>query len=284
MSTDTAPAAAARPTRSRVASRLVPVSMLVAFLFACTSGVENSGPNGVVEVEGEGEKAPSVGECRMLTADDVAQPANSTNPIDCDQPHTAQTILVSTFSSKFDTAAYGDPVVSRAAYVSCSKAFRRYLGADESLSLRTVLSWAWFRPTETEWAAGDRRFRCDLVGGGEQSQDYVTLPRSAKKLLAGRPDDKWMVCASGPTVAGSVKVPCSEPHSWRAVTTIKLGEPDDAYPGDRVAEVRTKEFCSDSVSAWLNYPVQFDFGFTWFRKAEWQAGNRRSICWAKTEQ
>ena len=33
-----------------------------------------------------------------------------------------------------------------------------------------------------------------------------------------------MVCAQGATVSGSVKVPCSEKHDWRAVTTIVLGE------------------------------------------------------------
>ena len=45
----------------------------------------------------------------------------------------------------------------------------------------------------------------------------------------------------------------------------------------------TRDFCSDSVGAWLNYPVDYDFGYTWFHEAEWEAGNRRSVCWAKTE-
>ncbi len=57
-----------------------------------------------------------------------------------------------------------------------------------------------------------------------------------------------------------------------------------AYPGDRVAETRTRDFCSKSVGAWLNYPVDYDYGYTWFHEAEWKAGNRRSICWAKTKE
>ena len=32
-----------------------------------------------------------------------------------------------------------------------------------------------------------------------------------------------------------------------------------------------------------SYPVDYDFGYTWFHEAEWEAGNRRSVCWAKTE-
>jgi hypothetical protein len=92
------------------------------------------------------------------------------------------------------------------------------------------------------------------------------------------------VCASGETVSGSVKVPCTETHDWRAVTTISLGDAKDAYPGDRLAEVKTRDFCSKSVGAWLTYPVDYEFGYTWFHEAEWNAGNRRSVCWAKTAE
>ena len=77
-------------------------------------------------------------------------------------------------------------------------------------------------------------------------------------------------------------MPCSEPHTWRAVTTIKLGDEGDPYPGDRLVEVTTRDFCSESVGRWLGYPADYDFGYTWFHEAEWQAGNRRSVCWAKT--
>jgi hypothetical protein len=34
----------------------------------------------------------------------------------------------------------------------------------------------------------------------------------------------------------------------------------------------------------MNYPVDFDYGYTWFHEAEWKAGNRRAICWARTDQ
>ena len=78
------------------------------------------------------------------------------------------------------------------------------------------------------------------------------------------------------------KIPCTEPHDWRAVTTIKLGESNDPYPGDRASQIRTRDFCSDSVGAWLGYPVTYDYGYTWFQEPEWLGGNRRSVCWAKT--
>ena len=39
---------------------------------------------------------------------------------------------------------------------------------------------------------------------------------------------------------------------------------------------------ADSVGAWLGYPPEYDYGYTWFHEGEWNAGNRRSVCWAAT--
>ena len=150
--------------------------------------------------------------------------------------------------------------------------------------LRTIVSWAWFRPSETAWDNGARWYRCDIVGGSASSETYRPLPETAEGMLLGRPDDRWLVCATGETVAEGEKVPCTQKHDWRAATTIKLGEPDDAYPGDEVVASRTKSFCATSIKAWLNYPARFEFAYTHFHEAEWEAGNRRSVCWAKTSE
>ncbi len=229
------------------------------------------------------EDMPALGACRVLTPADVAEPSNSTTAVDCGTDHTAETYAVGSLPSRFADVEYDDRGLGAYAYKTCASAFMKFLGADESLVMRTVLSWAWFRPSEAAWDGGSRWYRCDVIGGGEQSASYVDLPKSAEGILLGRPDDQWLVCVDGESVDAGAKIPCSEAHAWRAVTTIKLGEAADDYPGDRLAEVRTRDFCSDSVGAWLNYPVDYDFGYTWFHEAEWDAGNRRSVCWAKTE-
>jgi len=234
------------------------------------------------------EEPPTLGDCRLLTPEDVAEPADTTEPVDCGEPHTAETFAVGQLPDRFADADYGDDDLGSWAYATCSKAFEKFLGADESLVMRTIVSWAWFRPTEESWDDGARWYRCDVVGGGEQTKEYVELPETAEGLLLGRTQDAWMVCADGPTVSGSVKVPCTEPHQWRAVTTInlkeRLGGLGKPYPGDRIVEVTTRDFCSSSVAYWLGSPVDYEFGFTWFHEAEWDAGNRRSVCWAKTDQ
>ncbi|WP_141013578.1 septum formation family protein [Nocardioides sambongensis] len=232
--------------------------------------------------------APENGVCRNLDPADVEMPANATEVVDCGQPHTAETFAVDELPAEFDDSEYTSKDLSSFAYRACTDAFMEHMKADESTVLRTILTWAWFRPSEKAWDEGARWYRCDVVGGriehqGE-SDEYRPLPETTAGLLAGRPEDRWMTCAAGPSVAEGTKVACNQRHDWRAVTTIKLGEPDDPYPGDEVAESRTRSYCQKSVEAWLNYPSVFDFGYTYFHEAEWDAGNRRSVCWAQTDE
>lgn len=254
------------------------VALAIALLSGCGPDLgENVDPDQVDAV-----KVPEIGACRVLTVDDVAQPTNATRTIDCSSTHTAQTYAVGSLPSDFEDADYDDPELGQFAYQTCGGKLQRFLGADESLTMRTIITWVWFRPSEKAWDDGARWYRCDAIGGNEMNERLLPLPETAEGLLQGRPADRWLVCVAGPSVAEAARIPCSERHDWRAVTTIKLGEADDPYPGDRAVEDQTRDFCSDSVGAWLNYPVDFDYGYTWFREAEWAAGNRRSVCWAKT--
>lgn len=263
--------------------RTLAVLLATLLLGAGCSSTEEQGTNLDPE-QVDAVEAPELGTCRVLTPSDVAEASNATRAVECSEAHTAQTYAVGSLPDELADVAYDDDALGDFAYRTCSRKFAKFVGGDESLVMRSVVSWAWFRPTEDAWNEGARWYRCDIVGGGDQSKSYVDLPAEAKGLLSGRIDDDWVVCAAGPTVAGSARVPCSEPHVWRAVSTIKLGEPEDSYPGDRVVEVQTRDFCDKSVGALLDYPVSYDFAYTWFHEAEWEVGNRRSVCWAKTER
>ncbi|MCW2849854.1 MAG: hypothetical protein JWR90_3828 [Marmoricola sp.] len=227
--------------------------------------------------------APSLGACYQLKPSDTDASSNTTPAISCSKPHTAQTFAVGTLPASTGKA-YDSPGHGKWIFPTCERAFERFLGVDESLAMRVQLSWAWFRPSERGWKKGARWYRCDLVGGSSDATAYAALPGTAKGLFAAKPPEQWLKCAQGATVLKSTKVACTQPHNWRAISTIKLGDPKDPYPGDRVSEVRSRDYCSDSVGAWMNYPVEYDFGYTWFHEAEWKAGNRRSICWAKTNR
>jgi hypothetical protein len=259
--------------------------VLLASLLIATTGLagcgeeqgNNTDPDQVDSVE-----VPKLGACRVLGPEDVAAKSNATKIVDCEERHNAETFAVGDLPDELRDEDYDSEDLGAFAYRTCSEKFQAFLGADESLVMRTVLSWAWFRPSEKAWDKDARWYRCDVVGGGEQSKRFVDLPTTAAGLLEGKPKDRWLVCVNGASVQSSPKIPCTETHNWRAVTTIKLGEPDDPYPGDRLVEVRTRDYCSDSVGAWLGYPPEYDFGYTFFHEGEWKAGNRRSVCWAKT--
>lgn len=229
-------------------------------------------------------RPPAVGLCRMLSAADVAEPSNESRPLACSEPHDAETFAVGPLPRSIAGKKYGDPALDRWAYATCSEAFSAYLGTDDSTAMRSLLSWIWFRPTEAAWKKGARWYRCDVLGGAPTQHTFADLPTTTKDLLRGRGDDHWMACAKGRSVARSTKVPCSAMHDWRAATTIKVGEPGEPYPGDAAVRAKTKTYCADSIDAWLGYPTDYDFGYTWFGAQEWAAGNRRSVCWAGTSQ
>lgn len=228
---------------------------------------------------------PAAGVCRMLTTAQVADSANAKGVVPCSEPHDAETYASGALPHRFAGADYDDPAIETWAYAACTKAFPTYLGTDVSTAMRSLLTWVWFRPTRDAWSAGARWYRCDVLGGSAaQREKYLDLPTTTKDLLKGRGDDHWMACAKGKSVDSAAKVPCSMDHDWRAATTIKLGEEDSKYPGDAAAKAKTKSYCAESIDAWLGYPADYDYGYTWFGEHEWRAGNRRSVCWARTTE
>ncbi len=261
------------PKVLHVLLRLVLPLLLV--LGACTPGGDAQ--------EAVPTEPPRPGQCRMLTAEQVGAPVDDTEPVGCDEPHTAQTYATGTFPRDVAGDEIDDEALGEHLFADCNSRFRAFVGrGDESLVMRSTVTWSWFRPPQAAWDAGARWWRCDVVGGGEQSPALLELPADAEDLLAGKPDDRWLACADGPTVSSAPTVPCSQEHTWRAVTTIVLGDAAAEYPGDDVVRARTRAFCSGSVEAWLGYPVAYDYGYSYFGETEWAAGNRRSICWART--
>jgi len=225
---------------------------------------------------------PQLGACRNLTANDLTQASNATRTVACSAPHDAETFAVGSLPGRFADASYDDSGVADWAYATCERDFVSHLGSDESTAMRSLVSWVWFRPSSTAWDHGARWYRCDAVGGDPHGASFIDLPTSTKNLLRGSSAGEWMACVKGSTVDSGVRVPCTQPHDWRAVTTIKLGTSTTAYPGDSEVVSKTKAYCADSVQAWLGYPKNFDYGYTYYGQREWQAGNRRSVCWAHT--
>lgn len=263
----------------------MPRRLVRALAVALVLGPVLSGCSAPLQPETAADKTspPALGACYQLTPKDTTSPSSNAAAVDCGAQHTSETFAIGTLPAEtgkdYDASGHG-----RWIYDRCERAFEKFVSVDESQALRVQLSWAWFRPSERGWDKGARWYRCDLVGGSAEATVYRDLPKTAKGLFRAEPPEKWLTCARGETVLKAEKLPCTEKHDWRAVTTIKVGAPDDPYPGDRLVQVRSRDFCSDSVGAWMNYPVSYQFGYTWFHEAEWKTGNRRSVCWSRTSQ
>ena len=230
--------------------------------------------------------APELGACRALAPEDVTKPSDESDPVDCTEQHTAQTFVVGSFPEKITRgAAWESPELGSYIYTECSDRFAKFVGGDDSIRTRAMVSWAWFRPTKDQWQDGARWFRCDIVGGTPAASSYAALPRNAKGLFARGPVEKWMQCVNGATISAAPATPCTQKHTWRAISIVKLaGKPKEKYPGEKILESRSRTFCSEQVNAYLKYEQpEYEFAFSWFGKAEWKAGNRTAVCWAKTE-
>jgi hypothetical protein len=115
------------------------------------------------------------------------------------RPHTAETYAVGRAARPtYEDAAYDAGRSGRSPTRPAAEEVRQaFLGADESLVMRTVVSWAWFRPSEKAWDEGARWYRCDVVGGGEAEQGVRRpAPTPRKGCCSASPDDRWMVCAT----------------------------------------------------------------------------------------
>lgn len=226
-------------------------------------------------------KAPANGACRSLTLPDLSARISNAKEVPCSSPHNAQTFIVATFPPSVGTSDQS-LALGAYAYQVCAPAFETYLGASDSLVLRIQLSWAWFGPTSDAWKRGARWFRCDVVGAPADLSSLADLPQTVKNLLINVPSDQWLTCATGAVFSERSEVSCAQAHTWRAVTAAKLGQPSDPYPGDHLSEILANNYCSDAIAAYFDYADTYEFGYTVFHAAEWKAGNRRAICWAKT--
>ena len=108
--------------------------------------------------------------------------------------------------------------------------------------------------------------------------------RDRQGPAARQPTTAGWSASTAPSVAGSARsrapsrttgAPSPRSSSARTTTTTPATGWSRSTPA---TSARTRS------APGSNYPVDYDFGYTWFHEAEWEAGNRRSVCWAKTDQ
>jgi Septum formation len=228
---------------------------------------------------------PTVGDCRELSYADISLYSNDAKPADCSKSHTAFTFAVEQLPDDiaFDGVKIENDAVQSAAAKSCQDAYVGYIGGGTSDRALTRLTVTYFVPNQAGFDAGAHWVRCDIVA----LQSDNSLSELPKKLEGFLDDDKsadYDVCSRGdPSDAASNLVMCTQDHTYRAVTAIRLGDSNAAYPGEQTTLTEGKQQCKETIADLLGVSGGFTFSWTYPSASDWSAGQRFGYCWNESD-
>ncbi|MBA2445905.1 MAG: septum formation family protein [Nocardioidaceae bacterium] len=228
--------------------------------------------------------APEVGECHKLTFSDVGLFSNQAKEVSCGGTHTASTFMVETLPERiaFEGVDIQNAAVQTSAAETCKAAFPAFIGGDAPMRALARLTATYFLPKQRDFDLGARWVRCDVIALQSQ-QALGPLPSKVKGLLDDQDalDEVGLCSTAEPGVEVSTLVMCTQPHEFRALAAVRLGDNDAAYPGVVRAE-DTGQQCEELVSEELGVEGGFTYGWTFPSAADWTAGQRIGYCWNKT--
>ena len=229
--------------------------------------------------------APVLGACYRLSYDEAIAPTNDDIPVSCDKGHTTQTFAVGQLdlvSNGHLLAVDSDEVRGQVAQ-RCSGQLAPYVGAtDEQLRL-SLLRPVWFTPTIEESDAGAAWYRCDVIAvtGDKRLAKFDHNLSKALKAPEGRTE--FAMCGTAqPGTAAFGQVLCREDHTWKAISVLDLAEnaENGRYPGDQVVRDAGQDPCADAARAIASDALDYEWGYEWPTKDQWQAGQTYGRCWS----
>ena len=141
----------------------------------------------------------------------------------------------------------------------------------------------WFTPTIEQSDAGAAWYRCDViaVAGDKKLAKIDHDIFEALKKPEGR--DRVRPVRHRPARhRGVQRVLCREDHSWKAISVIDLSKKSDdgRYPGANAVKDAGQTACADAARAIAADALDYEWGYEWPTKDQWQAGQTYGRCWA----
>ncbi|WP_238017113.1 septum formation family protein [Dactylosporangium sp. AC04546] len=282
--------------RKRLSAVRALTLVAVLLLAGCAkpAGTDGDLVNGWAAQPSASYTVPAVGTCVTGGGISAFEPsAAPVTTVDCAQEHTAEVVLVGTFSGPAAAAAAppawdSDP--SRAAYAECSKAATAYVGAD----WHTGRLFPWFSlPKEAAWKGGARQYVCGLA----EAEDDLFAPKARTgSLKDGLKDPKPLaltcvrldgsdVSPEGfyRTVEAVTPVGCTEPHDTEFVGTWTAAA--GAYPDAKRLNELASDGCYGKIAAFLGLSQLqlYERGdvytfWTGLTANQWKLGDRVAHC------
>ena len=81
------------------------------------------------------------------------------------------------------------------------------------------------------------------------------------------------------------RVLCREDHSWKAISVLDLADQakkgtKNGYPGVAVVREAGQTVCADAARAIASDALDYEWGYEWPTKDQWQAGQTYGRCWS----
>ncbi len=277
-------------------TRLVPLALTAALLLAgCTSEGEDEpkaddspspSPTATATAEPTPPPAPpAVGACYRLSYDEAVAPTNADSPVSCDKGHTSQTFAVGQIDLVVNghLLAVDSDTVRKQVANRCPGKLAAYVGATVPQLRLSLLRPVWFTPTIEQSDLGAGWYRCDVIavaGDSKVAKIDSNISRALAKP-AGRAE--YAMCGTAqPGTPAFNRVLCREDHSWKAISVLDLAEAAKAggYPGENVVRDAGQEVCADAARAIAADALDYEWGYEWPTKDQWQAGQTFGRCWA----
>ena len=229
--------------------------------------------------------APALGACYRLSYDEAVAPTSEDSPASCAKGHTTQTFAVGQLDQvtnghllAVDSDAVRTQVANR-----CPAQLAAYVGATEEQLRLSLLRPVWFTPTIEQSDAGAAWYRCDViaVSGDKQVAKIDHDISGALKKPEGRAE--FALCGTAqPGTAAFARVLCREDHSWKAISVIDLSKTskNDGYPGVAKVKGAGQTVCADAARAIASDALDYEWGYEWPTKDQWQAGQTYGRCWS----
>ena len=228
---------------------------------------------------------PALGACYRLSYDEALAPTNSETAASCDKGHTSQTFAI----GQLDLVANGhllaidSDTVRQQVANRCPPQLAAYVGATPEQLRLSLLRPVWFTPTIEESDAGADWYRCDAIAvtGDRILAKFDHNVSEALATPAGRAEFAMCGTAEPGTPAFS-QVLCREDHSWKAIRVIDLAEQakGGGYPGQDAVREAGQDVCAEAAREIASDALDYEWGYEWPTKDQWQAGQTYGRCWS----
>jgi hypothetical protein len=227
--------------------------------------------------------APKVGDC-WATSPALIEPLTwkGKAAVPCAQEHNSVTYVVGTLpgATSYSVISAKGPQTVKAVQESCgSEAAQTYLGHPSPYAVLRINT-AIFAPTQAQWAAGARWFRCDLgspvrLWDPKLTYQWQPLPVNIRAAVA-KDDTPYRNCFNGSlsesftsNLADIGK--CGDGPRWLFTKYVDLAtKAGEAYPGAAVVDRRVHAACKKSSAPQASTSPTL---------RDWKAKNTYGWCW-----